>query len=412
MVKISVQPARSILFQIISTLSGFSAEKNRVKKLNNSINFDATQFHERLGSNSMRLSSQKTLGLLKRSLTPNRPYHAQWLLTRRCNYRCRSCGIWGEKPNAEEVSTEEVKRGLDVFRKLGVVEVVFSGGNPLLRDDIGEIIDYASKFFVTTVYDNGSLAAEKVDALRNVDFVAISLDTLDQKKLDYIKGVPGAWEKAVGAIETLQNEGISVVISPTISRLNQHEIVDFTKYFTKRGVPVLYCLYSYDYPTENRLFGIGKRIDEFEPTDRAPLAKVCDELIELKRKQQGIFITTKVLNALRQFSQSGQRTWKCEALRGFFIVDHLGRVAGCHLRQPVTSILELPDQWNSERFENLRKEYSKCDKCTYLCYIVYSLHASILGNLEIVRDQWKNAGLLQPKTRTSQSVNGLSSLKS
>jgi len=345
----------------------------------------------------MQLSSQKALSLLSRSLTPNRPYHAQWLLTRRCNYRCRSCNIWRERQSVEEISTDEVKRGLDVFRKLGVIEVVFSGGNPLLRDDIGEIIDYASKFFITTVYDNGSLAVEKIDALRNVDFVAISLDTLDKKKLDYIKGVPGAWEKAMQAIETLHKNGIPLVISPTISQINQHEIVDFTRYFIKQGLPVLYCLYSYDYPTENRLFGIGKRLDEFEFTDRRVLAKICDELIEMKREHQGIFITTKVLNALKQFSLNEQRTWKCEALRGFFIVDHLGRVAGCHLRQPVTSIHQLSDQWNSERFENLRKEYSRCDKCTYLCYIVYSLHASMLGNLEIIRDQWKNARLLRPK---------------
>jgi MoaA/NifB/PqqE/SkfB family radical SAM enzyme len=333
-------------------------------------------------------------------------------LTRRCNYRCRSCNVWQDKQNVKEISTDEVKRGLDVFRKLGVVEIVFSGGNPLLRDDIGEIIDYASRFFITTIYDNGSMAVEKIDALRNVDFVAISLDTLDKKKLDYIKGVPGAWEKAIEAIETLHRDGISVVISPTISQLNQHEIVDFTQYFITQGLPVLYCLYSYDYPMDNRLFGIGKRIDEFEFIDRGVLAKVCDELIELKREQQGIFITTKVLNALKQFFTDGQRTWRCEALRGFFIVDHLGRVAGCHLRQPVASILELPDQWNSERFENLRKEYSRCDKCTYLCYIVYSLHASIGGNLEIIRDQWKNVRLLQTKNKgISQLISNLSSSK-
>jgi len=360
----------------------------------------------------MRLSSQKALSLLKRSLTPNRPYHTQWLLTRRCNYRCRSCNVWREPQNVKEISTDEVKEGLDVFRKLGVMEVVFSGGNPLLRDDMGEIIDYASRYFITTIYDNGSLVTEKIDALRNADFVAISLDTLDKKKLDYIKGVPGAWEKAMETIETLYREGISVVISPTISQINQHEIVDFTKYFISRGIPVLYCLYSYDYPMENRLFGIGKRLDEFELVDRTVLTKVCDELIELKRKQKGVFITTKVLNALKQFSLNGQRTWKCEALEGFFIVDHLGRVAGCHLRQPVTSIHELLDQWNSERFENLRKEYSKCDRCTYLCYIVYSLHASMLGNIEIILDQWKNVRLLRTKNRhIPSSINILSPIK-
>jgi len=356
-----------------------------------------------LGFISMRLSSQKVLGLLKRSLTPNRPYHAQWLLTRRCN-RCRSCTIWREEPNTDEISTDEVKKGLDVFRKLGVIEVVFSGGNPLLRDDIGEIIDYASKFFIATIYDNGSLASERIDALRNVDFVAISLDTLDKKKLDYIKGVHGAWDKAMTAIETLQREGIPVVISPTISEINYHEIVDFTKYFVNRGLPVLYCLYSYDYPMDNRLFGIGKRSDEFELTDRTALAKVCDELIDLKREKQGVFITNKVLHTLKQFSLSGQRPWTCEALRGFFIVDHHGRVAGCHLRQPVASIHELPELWGSRKFGNLRREYSQCGRCTYLCYIVYSLHASVAGNLEIIYDQWKNVSLLRTNDRRASVI--------
>ena len=348
-----------------------------------------------LGPLSMKLSSQKALRLLKRSLTPNRPYHAQWLLTRRCNYRCRSCSIWSEQPNAHEISTEEVKSGLDVFRKLGVVEVVFSGGNPLLREDIGEIIDYASRHFVTTVYDNGSLAAKRIDALRNVDFVAISLDTLDKTKLDCMKGVPGAWDNAMNSIQTLRENDISVVISPTISQLNQHEIVDFTKHFIGQGLPVLYCLYSYDFESENRLFGIGKQVDGLEVMDRGALAKVCNDLVELKKKQQGVFITNKVLTALERFFSEGQRTWTCEALRGFFIVDHLGRVAGCHLRQPVASIDELADQWNSEKFQELRNEYAKCDKCTYLCYIVYSLHSSVLGNLEIVRDQLKNIRLLR-----------------
>jgi MoaA/NifB/PqqE/SkfB family radical SAM enzyme len=119
----------------------------------------------------MKLPPRKVISLLKRSLKPNRPYHAQWLLTRRCNYRCRGCDVWREQENGVELSASEIKRGLDVLRRLGVIEIVFSGGNPLLRDDIGEILDYASKHFITTVYDNGSMAVEKIDALRSVDFV-------------------------------------------------------------------------------------------------------------------------------------------------------------------------------------------------------------------------------------------------
>lgn len=347
----------------------------------------------------MMLSSQRGLSILRRSLTPNRPYHVQWFLTRRCNYRCRGCDVWREQGSGDELSADKIKEGLDILLRLGAIEIVFSGGNPLLRDDIDEILRYASKHFITTIYDNGSLAAEKLDALRDVDFVAVSLDTLNEKLNDYIKGVPGSWKKAMEAIETLREEGIPVTVSPTISQLNLHEIVDFTKYFTDRGIPVWYCLYGYDISAKNKLFGIGKKVDEFEIVDRKALARVCDTLIKMKKERNGIFITTRTLNAVKHFALTGKRTWKCKALQSFFMIDHLGRVAGCHCLKPVTSIFELPVVWESSRFESLRKEYNECDQCSYLCYIFYSLHASVLGNIEVIRDQWKNARLLWPQAR-------------
>ncbi|HUV97970.1 MAG TPA: radical SAM protein, partial [Candidatus Paceibacterota bacterium] len=171
----------------------------------------------------MRLSPYKVLSLFKRSLAFNKPHHVQWMLTYRCNYRCRSCDVWRDQKPMKELSTEEVKMGLDILRKLGVMEIVLSGGNPLLREDIDEIIDHASRYFITTIYDNGSQAAKKVDALRKVDFVAISLDTLDEEKYDYLKGVHGALKSALNAVQTLQEQGITVAVSPTISQLNMHQ---------------------------------------------------------------------------------------------------------------------------------------------------------------------------------------------
>lgn len=341
----------------------------------------------------MKLPPRKVISILKRSLKPNRPYHAQWLLTRRCNYRCRGCDVWREQENVGELSANEIKKGLDVLQRLGVIEIVFSGGNPLLRDDIGEILDYASKHFITTVYDNGSMAVKKIDALRSVDFVAISLDTLDEEKNDYLKGVSGAWRKAMKAVEKLKEEGIPVGISPTISQLNLYEIVELTKHFTDRDVPVWYCLYWYDQPIEERLFGIGRKNDEFEISDKETFAKVCETLTEMK-KQRGIFITTKTLAAMKELILNGKRTWKCKALRNFLMVDHLGRVAGCHCRKPAASVFELLDVWDSQKLDSLRREYNKCDKCAYLCYIFYSIHTSVLGHMEVLRDQWENTKML------------------
>ena len=327
------------------------------------------------------------------SLMPNRPYHAQWMITRKCNYRCKGCNVWQEQ-DTKELSTEEIKKGLDILRDLGVIEIVFSGGNPLLREDIDEILEYASRFFVTTVYDNGSMAAKKIDALRHVDFVAISLDSLDPAKQDYIKGVKGAWHNAMEAIETLHKNGIRVGVSPTISQLNLYEILDLTRYFLRKEIPVWYCLYSYDCaPGQNQLFKIGKKNDEFTITDYEAMVNLCDSLIALKKKNNNILITSQILNAVKNLYLTGERTWKCKALKSFFIIDHRGRVAGCHVQDPVASIFDLPKMWDSPKFKELRKKYRECNRCTYLCYIFYSLHGSVKGNFQIAEENWRSAKL-------------------
>ncbi len=290
----------------------------------------------------------------------------------------------------KELPTDEVRAGLEILRKMGVMEIVFSGGNPLLREDIGEIIDYASRYFVTTVYDNGSQAVKRIEALRNVDFVAISLDTLDERKYDYLKGIDGAWKSAIDAVETLHSQGITVGVSPTISQLNMYEIPQFTEHFCDRGIPVLYCLYQHD-SFEQPMFQIGEKDAELEISDKEAFAKMCDALIEKKNRLHGILITKKMLNALKLLTLKGERVWKCKALQSFFMIDPLGNVAGCHLQNPVATIYDLPTLWNSSRFERLRKTYRECDKCSYMCYMFYSIHADVQGNIEIVRDQWKNA---------------------
>lgn len=337
---------------------------------------------------------KKSASVVTRSLTPGKPHHAQWLITRKCNYRCRGCNVWKEQ-DKRELSTAEIKRGLDILKDLGIVELVLSGGDPLLRDDIGEILDYASKLFVTSVYDNGSMAAEKIDCLRHVDFVAISIDSLDEAKNDYIKAVPGAWKKATEAVELLQREGIKVAVTPTISQKNLYEIVDMTNYFTDKGVPVWYCLYSYDTSVDSKqLFRIGKANDEFVITDKQGMVDLCNSLIDLKKKNKKILMTTKLLEAMRSLYEEDKRTWKCQALNNFLVVDHLGRIAGCHSHNFAGSIYDLPKKWKSPEFKNLRKTYHECTQCNYLCYVFYSLHGSPFGHLSLAMDQWKNASLL------------------
>jgi MoaA/NifB/PqqE/SkfB family radical SAM enzyme len=340
---------------------------------------------------------EKARGIIARSLTPNKPYHAQWMLTRRCNYRCRGCNVWQEQ-DTTELPAREIKKGLNVLKELGVVEIVLSGGNPLLREDIDEIIEYSSRSFITTVYDNGSMAAQKIDALRNADFVAISIDSLNPTKNDYIRGVPGALRKAMQAVKELSEQGIRVGVAPTISQLNLYEIPDITNHFLEKNIPVWYSLYSFD-PSQDRcqLFRIGKQNDEFVITDREAMINLCDYLAAVKKRTGQILITDKLLEAIKTLYLENKRVWRCQALQNFLMIDNQGRVAGCHLHDTIASINDLPDLWNSEKFNQLRQSYSNCARCTYLCYIFYSLHGTVVGNLQAARDRWRSAALFLKK---------------
>ncbi len=342
---------------------------------------------------------KKAASIAARSLASGKPHHAQWLVTRKCNYQCRGCNVWKEQ-DQRELTANEIKKGLDILKKLGIVELVLSGGDPLLRDDIGEIIDYASKLFVTTVYDNGSMAAKKIDLLRKVDFVAISIDSLDEAKNDYIKAVPGAWKNATQTVDTLHKEGVKVSVTPTISQKNLYEIIDLTNHFTGKGIPVWYCLYAYDTSADNKqLFKIGKANNEFVITDRQAMVNLCNSLFEMKKKNKKILMTNKLLEAVRRiYEEDSQRTWKCQALNQFLVIDHLGRVAGCHSHNFAGSIFDLPRKWKSPEFKELRETYHECTQCNYLCYVFYSIHGSPSGHLSLAKDQWKNAKLLFQKS--------------
>jgi MoaA/NifB/PqqE/SkfB family radical SAM enzyme len=337
---------------------------------------------------------KKVASIASRALSFGNPQHAQWLVTRKCNYQCAGCNVWKEQDD-NELSAEEIKKGLDILKKVGIVELVISGGDPLLRPDIDEIIDYATDRFITTVYDNGSMAAKKMEALRKADFVAISIDSLDEKKNDAIKAVPGAYKNAIQTVETLLKAGIKVAVTPTISQKNLYEIVDITNHFTGMGIPVWYCLYSYDTSNDsNQLFRIGKANDEFVITDKQAMVKLCDDLIKMQKKNRKILMTTSILKAVRTLYSDDKRTWKCQALKNFIVVDHMGRVSGCHHHNYHCSVFDLKKKWDSPEFKSIRETYHGCTQCNYLCYVAYSLYCGPGGYLSMAKDQWRNAGLL------------------
>lgn len=181
-----------------------------------------------------------------------------------------------KKQDTIELRKDEVLYGLKELRDLGVVEITFSGGNLLLREDIGEILYYASKYFVTKVYDNGSLAYKKISVLKHADYVAISLDTLDEKKQDWLTGIYGSFREKMRSVEELRKNKIPIAISSTISQATKDDVIKMVETLGKVEIPFNFSVYNYD--SEKPQFSIGK-MDEELLIKEGESSRIFQELI-------------------------------------------------------------------------------------------------------------------------------------
>jgi len=269
------------------------------------------------------------------------------------------------------LTTEEAKEAVNILQKMRVAELVFTGGNPLLREDVGEILRYAhQKFPIVSIYDNGSLAARNLDALRHVDRVCVSLNTLNPELQNSMCGVSGAFKDAMHSITLLKDEGIGVVVSIMISNANIEEVPAVVEYFGRRNISLTFSLHS-EVTLPDSTIKIGMLNPAFKIQPDSRLLNLLKTLQRLKKKHP-IHLDMKTANSLEKLFSKGVRDWKCESLSSFFIMNEGGSVSGCHIMSPVCKIWELPKIWETEKTDSLRRSYNRCEKCSYLCYIAYS----------------------------------------
>lgn len=145
-------------------------------------------------------------------------------ITNRCNLKCRMCDIPINK--AEELDCSLWKRVIKDAVSLGAETVVFSGGEPLLREDIFELISFTKdNSLAACLTSNGLLIDDAVAEKLNkagVDVVNISVE--GPKPIhDYLRG-KGMFERAVAGIEALQRNNIETTIATTVSKYNYEQL--------------------------------------------------------------------------------------------------------------------------------------------------------------------------------------------
>jgi radical SAM protein with 4Fe4S-binding SPASM domain len=148
------------------------------------------------------------------------------------------------KPSSE-LSTNEAKAVIDDLSQFGVPSVLFSGGEPLMRPDLFELIEYADKRNLRTVIStNGTLiTAEVAKKIKNngVSYVGISLDGIGEVN-DKFRGAAGAFDKAVKGIRNCQAADVRVGLRLTLTKRNVQDIEALFEFFEKEGIERV-CFY-------------------------------------------------------------------------------------------------------------------------------------------------------------------------
>lgn len=170
-------------------------------------------------------------------------------VTDRCNFRCTYCmpaDIFGESykflPRTEILSFEEITRLTRILVKLGVVKVRLTGGEPLVREDVEQLVAMLAQVENVgdlTMTTNGYLLPQKAQTLKDAGLqrVTVSLDSLDDEVFRRMNGNRASVQKVLDGIAAAERAGFSPIkINAVVQRgVNDHTIVDLARWAKERG---------------------------------------------------------------------------------------------------------------------------------------------------------------------------------
>ncbi len=151
-----------------------------------------------------------------------------WDITYRCPLRCDHCYAKLERAVDNELTTDEAKRTIDILKEHDISLITFSGGEPLARNDIFELVSYASSGGINvSLITSGSFPHRMNDAkLSGVSRVQISLDSSDPYINDRIRGVRGSYDRSMSTISNSIHNGIRTSVCATVRKENYEQIPD------------------------------------------------------------------------------------------------------------------------------------------------------------------------------------------
>src|SRR6476660_6704466 len=314
-----------------------------------------------------------------------RPYVISWNLTYRCNLACEHCYLdAGGAPlvdtdnfaDRSELGTDECFRVIDEIAAFAPECVtILTGGEPLLRRDILEIVRRAAERGLWVVVGTNGVRITENVARRLADAgargLSLSLDALDPDRHDRFRKVRGAWRNTVEGTEILNRIGLPFIVQTTAGSHNLGELEEIADFAHDRLAAKVWNLY-FLVPT-----GRGQYVSDISP---AQYDEVLASLYRIQRKyDRRMLVNAKCaphyIKTLLEHGETPTRTYSdgaggCPAGTHYMGIRPNGDVTPCPYLPVFAGSLRsasLTDLWNSsELFTGIRRRTSlggRCGEC-------------------------------------------------
>lgn len=298
---------------------------------------------------------------LARNLLTRRMIHANLQITYRCNFKCKICDFWKTHHDAaEEMTLDNFSVIGRKLNELGSLIISLAGGEPLIREDLPQIITILneSNHFPILITNGWFVTEERAKAILNAGLqeISVSLDYADPARHDAQRGLPGAWQRAVNALEILKRNRLGkrnrIHMISVLMDDNLDEIENLIKLSRKLGVTYMLSLYSWNRGVKS---------------PRLPDSHVTDHLLSLKKKYPEFISLTSYIEQFDNAIANGG-IGNCQTGRLLMNIDNRGAVARCTetLDQPVGNILTDSVKSITDGLFKLQ-ESSTCSQCWTSC---------------------------------------------
>lgn len=285
-------------------------------------------------------------------------------VTYRCNCKCVMCYTW-EHPSDK---TKEIKAS-DLESLPQMVRLNITGGEPFIREDLGEILDVMKKKAKRVVISsNGMLTRKTLDVMsRHKDVgVRISFDGIGETHNE-IRGVKNIHEKALETLKGLKSLGIKDLgMAVTVSDRNARDLVPLFKLAEENGVELATAILHNAYYFHKE----DNRIEDKELVEKE-LKNLMREFLQSPHPKNWFraYFTKGIADHMRD----RQRAFKCTMAKDSFFVDPYGDVRPCNVMNfPFGNIREKSFQeiWSGPAAEEAR---NRVDVCSSNCWMIGSV---------------------------------------